>query len=118
MSTALTDTQILTSQILTVLNAANAIWDVCCGPNGNGVIFATLLSSLQTQYPEELWTSTQLSSVTLIGRRQGTLKEFTGSTFYLNAAMVQVNIRNEIYQVYSDKICGPRPLPRVNPILL
>ena len=115
---AFTDQDILFSQVITVLDAEDAVWDVCCGPNGEGTPQDDLFALLQVRFPEDEWDQELFDKMIRNAKRAGIVKEYANSTFFLNAGMVQVNHRNVRFQIYSNKICGPRPTEQLVPILL
>jgi hypothetical protein len=98
----------LNFQILKVLASGDAVWDRCCGPNGNGISEATLLTELQILYPESNWTSVLLSVYLLTSQRQGRVKQLPLDSWYFNSAMNIVNPANKVYKVTGVPVCEPR----------
>jgi len=105
--------EVLNSEILRALSSRNAIWDRCCGPNGNGVDSSTLLTILQNQDPQSNWDAATLNSLLLLGQRQGRVKQLPSDVWYLNNAMILVNAGNKVYRGTSSAICTPAGCRRI-----
>ena len=99
----------LNRELLRTLSRNDAIFDRCCGPNGNGVAFDDLLTALQTEYPTTGWSAELLSDLLLNGQHEGRIKQYPEGVFYLYNAMILVNVRNQVYQNTSGAIC---PVPK------
>jgi hypothetical protein len=95
----------LNRELLRTLSQNDAIFDRCCGPNGNGVNFETLLAALQNSYPASAWTVELLSDLLLSGQHEGRIKQYPEDVFYLYNAMILVNVRNKVYRDTSAAIC-------------
>jgi hypothetical protein len=95
----------LNRELLRTLSRNDAIFDRCCGPNGNGLDFDSLLTALQAEYPATGWTIELLSDLLLNGQHEGRIKQIPENVFYLYNAMILVNIRNKVYQNTSAAIC-------------
>jgi len=106
--------QTLNTQVLQVLSANSALWDICCGPNGNGLTIIVLLAELIDRFPASSWTEDLLELILLTSQRQGRIKmlppteENNEITYYLFTAMNLVNPVNKVYQSTSGSIC---PVP-------
>ena len=96
------------TQVIIVLNGANAIWSRCGGPNmKSGLTSDVLLSELVATWPDAGWDEDTLSVVLHFGTKQGRFKSELAQ-WYLNSAMVLVNWCNIKYADLSRRICIPR----------
>jgi hypothetical protein len=104
---SLSATDTLISQILTILCQNNSVWDRCCCPDpATGVPQDTLLTELETTYPASAWTATLLSSVLVIARRIGVVKQVAGSWFVFTNFLA-VNPSNIRFASFCpNKICS------------
>ena len=101
----------LVGDVLTVLCAAGAYW-TSCSVNPNGVTEATLLTELQTQFPNDGWTTTQLATILEYGARRGSLtacRTVDPITWYARSDMVRRNPQNEQYREVCPNIFQQRP---------
>lgn len=105
-------TQQLNIEVITVLASENAYWDPCCGPNGNGISSADLLSQLIVAYPDSEWTEIQLKDILTGGIRRGRYKQLPEDVYYINQNMIRVNNSNSVYAVASNNICTARSCER------
>ena len=96
----------LTLEMLKILSRENAIWDRCCGPNGDGISATTLLTLLQSTYPESNWTLSILNDLLVLSQQRGRVKQLPEDSWYLNTAMNLVNPANKIYNSASSAICA------------
>lgn len=108
----------LNTEVITVLNTSQAYWDPCCGPNGNGLTSAELLTQLDSSFPDSNWTETQLSDVLTTGIRRGRYKQLPEDTYYMNQNMIRVNGANSIYSSASNKICMARACSKPYSVML
>lgn len=105
---SLLDREVRNSQILIVLNGANAIWTRCGGPNGKpGLTFDALLNELIATWPDVGWDDDTLFVALHFGTKQGRFKSQLAQ-WYLNSAMVLVNWSNIQYADITKRICIPR----------
>lgn len=96
----------LTLEILKTLSRENALWDKCCGPNGNGLSASNLLNLLQVTYPLSNWTLLTLEDLLISSQQRGRVKQLPADSWYLNTAMNIVNPANKIYSSASSAICA------------
>lgn len=101
----------LVGDVLTVLCAAGAYW-ASCSTNPNGVNETTLLTQLQSQFPNDGWTQTQLEEILEYGARRGSLtacRTVDPVTWYARQDMVRRNPLNEQYREVCSNILQQRP---------
>lgn len=108
----------LLGQILTVLSDNNAVWDRCCGPNGQGVPELELLDELQAQYPSAGWTLVLLDRKLNQGRQSGLIKWNTSNDslmqrlIYVFNNFANVNYTNRLYLPFVPQACPQAPCQR------
>lgn len=104
----------LLSHIVVVLNANVSVFSGC-GPNASGTTTASLLTSLQEQYPGDGWTLEFLGDILDLGATRGVLKQFPLGTWFINAFMRRVNTANNVYAPLSQFIVAPLPTCKCGP---
>lgn len=112
---SLSASDILISEILTILCQNNSLWGRCCFPDYlEGTPEATLLTSLQTQFPNSPWIAmpTLLANTLAMARRLGLIKQIAGSWFIFQN-FVAINPPNIRFTPFCPgKICGLPPCER------
>lgn len=104
----------LLGHIIVVLNANVSVFSGC-GPNASGTTTASLLASLQEQYPADGWTLEFLQDILDLGAMRGVVKQFPLGTWFINAFMRRVNTANNVYASLSDYIADPLPTCKCGP---
>lgn len=72
----------------------------------NGLPFDTLLSRLQNDYPDSMWTPSLLQQQLKLGRRQGRFCLAGNNTWVLRSDMVTINYNNQKFQGLTKSIIG------------
>ena len=70
----------------------------------NGLSFDTLLSRLQNDYPNSMWTAPLLQRRLNLGRRQGRFCRSANNTWVLRGDMVIINYNNQKFQGLTKSI--------------
>jgi len=100
----------LVGEVLTVLCAAGAYWTTC-SVNPTGLTEETLLTRLQTQFPDDGWIPTQVTTIVEYGGSRGALTACRNDpvTWFARSDMVRRNPRNEQYREVCPNIEEQRP---------
>lgn len=97
-------------QIITQLYADGSYYDVCPAAGQQdrlGTPIDTLLTELETRYPESDWTIEILRNLLSRGLKTGIYKQscITADNYFAYNGMAKVNSANEQYADISRRIC-------------
>jgi len=111
---ALSATDVLVSEILTVIAQNGSYWDRCCCPDPTtGLPETTMLANLQTNFPLSNWTTALVLSTLAYARRIGLIKQIQ-STWFIFQNLLAVNPANSKFLPFAGRgrICVPPCPPR------